>query len=295
MSKALARLIDNIHLEKIEINIFRGVTLDSARGRVFGGQVLAQSINAAQRTVASPLVMHSLHAYFLRPGDAETPIIYEVDRIRDGKSFTTRRVVAIQHGRPIFNVSMSFQLREQGLEHQARMPDVPPPEELVSDEIFYRDLHSDKRGHTDKRTTQFEWPIEFRQIQPLDMVAPVAVPPKAYVWFRAAGPIADDHTQHQELLAYATDHHILNTALRPHALGAFAAGMQMASLDHVIWYHRDFRIDDWLLFELESTSAGRGRAFTRGNIFDRDGQLVASAAQEGLMRYRPAGDATEDE
>jgi acyl-CoA thioesterase-2 len=289
MSKALARLIDNIHLEKIEINIFRGVTLDSARGRVFGGQVLAQSINAAQRTVASPLVMHSLHAYFLRPGDPDTPIIYQVDRIRDGRSFTTRSVVAIQHGRPIFNVSMSFQLREQGIEHQARMPDVPPPEELISDEVYYREVHSDLR------LAQFEWPIEFRQVQPLDLIAPVAVPPKAYVWFRAVGHIADDHTQHQELLAYATDHHILNTALRPHGLGAFATGMQMASLDHVIWFHRDFRIDDWLLFELESTNAGHGRAFTRGNIFDREGRLVASAAQEGLVRYRQPGEQSDDE
>lgn len=280
MSKALARLIDNIHLEKIEINIFRGVTLDSAHGRVFGGQVLAQSINAAQRTVASPLVMHSLHAYFLRPGDAEIPIIYEVDRIRDGRSFTTRRVVAIQHGRPIFNVSLSFQLREQGLEHQAKMPDVPPPEDLVSDEVFYREFQADKR------LSQFEWPIEFRQVLPLDLVAPVAAPPKAYVWFRAEGHLADDHTQHQELLAYASDSHILNTALRSHGVGAFTAGMQLASLDHMIWYHRDFRIDDWLLYELESTNAGHGRAFTRGNIFDRKGRLVASAAQEGLARYR---------
>jgi len=284
MSKALARLIDNIHLEKIEINIFRGVMLDSAHGRVFGGQVLAQSINAAQRTVASPLVMHSLHAYFLRPGDAETPIIYEVDRIRDGKSFTTRRVVAIQHGRPIFNVSMSFQLREQGLEHQAKMPDVPPPEELMSDEAFYREFQAEKR------LAQFEWPIEFRQVQPLDLVAPVAVPPKAYVWFRAGGHLADDHTQHQELLAYASDHHILATALRPHGFGPVAPGMQVASLDHTMWYHRDFRIDDWLLYELESTNAGHGRAFTRGNIFDRAGHLVASVAQEGLVRYRQPGD-----
>jgi len=289
MSKALARLIDNIHLEKIEINIFRGVTLDSARGRVFGGQVLAQSINAAQRTVASPLVMHSLHAYFLRPGDAETPIIYQVDRIRDGKSFTTRQVVAIQHGRPIFNASLSFQLREQGLEHQAKMPDVPAPEDLISDETFYREFQ------VDKRVSQFEWPIEFRQIQALDLVAPVAVPPKAYVWFRASGHLADDHTQHQELLAYASDNHILNTALRPHGVGAFSVGMQLASLDHAIWYHRDFRVDDWLLYELESTNTGHGRAFTRGNIFDRQGRLVASAAQEGLVRYRQPGEQSDDE
>lgn len=289
MSKALARLIDNIHLEKIEINIFRGVTLDSARGRVFGGQVLAQSINAAQRTVASPLVMHSLHAYFLRPGDPETPIIYEVDRIRDGKSFTTRRVVAIQHGRPIFNVSLSFQLREQGFEHQARMPDVPGPDDLSSDDVFLREVQ------VDKRAAQFEWPIEFRQVDRVDLVNPEVAPPKAHVWFRAAGHLADDHTQHQELLAYASDNHILSTALRPHGVGVFAPGMQMASLDHTIWYHRDFRIDDWLLCELESTNAGHGRAFTRGNIFDRQRVLVASIAQEGLVRYRQPGDQNDDE
>jgi acyl-CoA thioesterase-2 len=278
MSKALATLIDNIHLEKIEINLFRGVTLDSARGHVYGGQVLAQAINAAQRTVASPLVLHSLHAYFLRPGDADIPIIYEVDRMRDGRSYTTRRVVAIQHGRPIFNVSLSFQLVEEGFDHQISMPHVPGPEELKSDQQYYAETLGDKIN------AQYEWPVQFRQVSPVDSRDPKKASKTSYVWFKADGHLADDLTQHQELLAYASDNHVLLTALRPHSVTNWTPGMRVASLDHTIWFHRDFRIDDWLLYELTSTSASGGRGFTRGNIFDRSGRVVASTAQEGMVR-----------
>jgi acyl-CoA thioesterase-2 len=278
MSKALATLIDNIHLEKIEINLFRGVTLDSARGHVYGGQVLAQAINAAQRTVASPLVLHSLHAYFLRPGDADIPIIYEVDRMRDGRSYTTRRVVAIQHGRPIFNVSLSFQLEEEGFDHQISMPHVPGPEELKSDQQYYAETLGDKIN------AQYEWPVQFRQVSPVDSRDPKKASKTSYVWFKADGHLADDLTQHQELLAYASDNHVLLTALRPHSVTNWTPGMRVASLDHTIWFHRNFRIDDWLLYELTSTSASGGRGFTRGNIFDRAGRLVASTAQEGMVR-----------
>ena len=278
MSKALATLLDNIHLEKIEINIFRGVTLDSARGHVYGGQVLAQSMNAAQRTVSSALSLHSLHAYFLRPGDADIPIIYEVDRIRDGRSYTTRRVVAIQHGRPIFNVSLSYQLPEEGFEHQISMPDVPGPEQLLNDQVYYTETLGDKFN------PQYEWPIEYRQVSPVDARNPQPASKTHYVWFRAAGHIADDVTQHQEVLAYASDNHVLLTALRPHSVTHWTPGMRVASLDHAIWFHRDFRVDEWLLYELISTSASGGRGFTRGCIYDSKGRLVASTAQEGMIR-----------
>lgn len=279
MSKALSTLIDNIHLEKIEINLFRGETLDSARGHVYGGQVLSQAINAAQRTVASNLVLHSLHAYFLRAGDAETPIIYEVDRIRDGRSYTTRRVVAIQHGRAIFNLSLSFQKREDGFDHQISMPEVPGPDELISDKEYYAETLDSKAN------AQFAWPIEYRQVSPVDTRNPIKASKTHYVWFKSDGILADDLSQHQELLAYASDNHVLLTALRPHAVTNWTPGMRIASLDHTIWFHREFRIDDWLLYELTSTSASGGRGFTRGNIFDANGRLIASTAQEGMIRH----------
>jgi acyl-CoA thioesterase-2 len=278
MSKALSNLIDNIHLEKIEINIFRGVTLDSARGHVYGGQVLAQAINAAQRTVATPFVLHSLHAYFLRPGDADIPIVYEVDRIRDGRSFVTRRVVAIQHGRAIFNVSVSYQLREDGLDHQISMPAVEGPEKLLNDRVYYKEVLGNQFN------AQFEWPIEYRQVAPIDPRKPSKTADTHYVWFKTDGKIADDLTQHQELLAYASDNHLLVSALRHHGLTNWSKDIKVASLDHVTWFHREFRIDDWLLYEIHSPSAAGGRAFTRGNIYSRDGYLVASTAQEGLVR-----------
>ncbi len=279
MSKALANLIDNIHLEKIEINIFRGVTLDSARGHVYAGQVLAQAINAAQRTVASPFILHSLHAYFLRPGDADVPIVYEVDRIRDGRSFTTRRVVAIQHGRAIFNVSLSYQQAEQGLDHQGAMPNVPGPDGLLSDKVYYQEVLGDSVN------SRLEWPIEYRQVEPVDPLKPQKAANKNYVWFKAGGHIADDLTQHQEILAYASDNHLLVTALRHHGLTNWTKGMQVASLDHAIWFHREFRVDDWLLYELNSPSGSGGRGLARGHIFNLDGQLVASTVQEGLIRF----------
>ncbi len=279
MSKALANLIDNINLEKIEINIFRGVTLDSARGHVYGGQVLAQAMNAAQRTVATPFVLHSLHAYFLRPGDAEIPIVYEVDRIRDGRSFATRRVIAIQRGRAIFNVSLSFQLVEEGLEHQDSMPQVPGPEDLISDRVYYAEVLGQKVN------PQFEWPIEYRQVDPVDPRKPEKANSTTHVWFKCDGKIADDQTQHQELLAYASDNHLLLTALRQHNLTNWSEGMRVASLDHAIWFHREFRIDDWLLYELHSPSAANGRGLAQGRIFNRHGIIVASTVQEGLLRY----------
>ena len=277
MGRALSELIDNIELEKIDINIFRGKTVDVARGCVYGGQVLAQSINAASRTVAKPFVLHSAHAYFLREGDVDFPVIYEVDRIRDGKTFTTRRVVAIQHGRAIFNVSLSYQLEEEAfIEHQASMPQVPKPEKLLNDELFYGEMMG--------VAIQNAWPIEYRQIEPMHTHNPEKKSAKTCMWFKSTGELADDYALHQELLAYASDHLLLKTALRPHGINAWSEQVKMASLDHAIWFHQPFRIDEWLLYEMESTVAAGGRAFSRGSVFNQQGMLVASTAQEGVIR-----------
>lgn len=277
MSKALSDLIDNIELEKIDINIFRGKTIDEARGGVYGGQVLAQSIHAANRTVSKPYILHSAHAYFLREGDVDLPIVYEVDRIRDGKTFTTRRVVAIQHGRAIFNVSLSYQIADEAfISHQQAAPEVVGPEKLVSDEVFYSEMMG--------ITIHNAWPIEYRQVEPINTKQPNQKEAKTYVWFKSSGELADDHALHQELLAYASDHLLLKTALRPHSVNPWSEHIKMASLDHTIWYHQAFRIDQWLLYEMESTIASGSRAFTRGAVFNQQGQLVATTTQEGVIR-----------
>ncbi len=277
MGRALSQLIDNIDLEKIEINIFRGETLDAAKGRVYGGQVLAQAINAAGRTVATPLVLHSLHAYFLREGSDDIPIVYEVDRIRDGRTFTTRRVVAIQHGRAIFNLSLSYQLPEDGaIEHGSQMPEVATPDTLINDEILYKEMLGD--------SPQQAWPIEYRQVDPINPNSPEVKPANTSVWFRSNGDLADDEALHQELLAYASDHLLLHTAVRPHGKNCYTGDVKFASLDHSIWFHRPFRIDEWLLYEMESTVAHGSRAYCRGRVFNQQGELVASVAQEGLIR-----------
>lgn len=277
MGKALSELIEDINLEKIEINIFRGKSLDAARLQVYGGQVLAQAMNAAARTVASPFILHSMHAYFLREGLDDTPIVYEVDRIRDGKTFTTRRVIAIQHGRAIFNISLSYQLHEAALiEHTALFPDIEGPEKLVSDEVFYEQALGEP--------LQKAWPIEYRQVDPIVPNSIDKKSPVSYVWFKAQGELADDLTLHQQLLAYASDHLLLMTALRPHGLDAWNKQVKLASLDHSIWLHQAFRVDEWLLYEMESTVAANARAYCRGRIFNRAGLLVASTVQEGLIR-----------
>jgi acyl-CoA thioesterase-2 len=277
MGRALSQLIEDIDLEKIEINIFRGKTVDSARQQVYGGQVLAQSMNAASRTVASPLILHSLHAYFLREGNEDIPIVYEIDRIRDGKTFTTRRVVAIQHGRAIFNISLSYQIAElASISHDSMMPDVEGPEKLMSDELIYEALQGNG--------LQKSWPIEYRQVDPVDHNKPEVKSPISHVWFKTNGDLIDDYALHQELLAYASDHLFLHTSLRPHAKDGWSDDIKMATLDHSIWFHQPFRIDDWLLYEMESSVAYGGRAFCRGRVFSRDGRLIASTTQEGVVR-----------
>lgn len=279
MSKALADLIENHILERLDLNLFRGRSPAYAGDRVYGGQVLAQAINAAQHTVGMRYQLHSLHSYFLRPGDPTQGIIYEVDRIRDGRTFTTRRVVARQNGAAIFNTSLSYQMEEEGLEHQAEMPDVPPPSELISDAVRYADI-------VDQRSEPYTWPIEFRQVDPVAVKRPKKTSSYNCVWFKADGQLADDLVQHQELLAYASDNPILVTALRPHGVSQWSRDILMATIDHGIWFHRPFRIDEWLLFELDSTSASNGRGYTQGKIFDQAGRLVASVVQEGLLRHK---------
>lgn len=279
MGRALSVLIDNLDVEKIEMNIFRGQPLDKARDNVYGGQILSQAINAASRTVARPLVLHSQHANFLREGDPEAPVIFEVDRIRDGRTFTTRRVVAIQHGRAIFNVSLSYHVPEEhAVFHAKDMPDVEGPEKLLSDEVRYSELG--------ESAVVKAWPFEYRQLDPINPAKPEKKPAKSYAWFKSNGELADDQALHQELLAYATDYLLLQTILRPHGLFLWSDHIQLASLDYSVWMHRPFRVDEWLLYEMESTIAFGARGFCRGSVYTQQGDLIASTSQEGLIRIR---------
>jgi acyl-CoA thioesterase II len=275
-------LVALLDLEAIEVNIFRGLSPQHRSQRVFGGQVLGQALMAAQRTIAERSC-HSLHAYFLQPGDPKVPILYEVDRSRDGKSFSSRRVVAIQHGRQIFHMSASFQAAETGLEHQMEAPAVPPPEALENDEEFQR-LAADRLPpeYRDKHKR----PFELRYVEGADMIHSEKRPPRRALWVRAMGVLPDDPALHQRLLAYASDMTLLDTSLLPHGIGWFDENIQMASIDHAMWFHRPFRADSWLLYAEDSPSASGARGFSRGLVFARDGALVASVAQEGLVRVR---------
>ncbi len=278
MGDALDQLVNLLDLEAIEVNIFRGLSPDEDRQRVFGGQVAAQALMAAGRTVDAG-APHSLHSYFLRPGDPSVPILYEVDRIRDGRSFTTRRVVAIQHGRAIFNLSASFHIDEPGLEHQVAMPDAPPPESLPSlaERLApYRDVLSDwfRRPH----------PIEQRHIGDLPFIHGGGREPLQRLWIRADGELPDDRLLHACVAAYASDMSLFDTMLAPHDVRWDDPDFMGASLDHCMWFHRPFRIDEWLLYDMDSPNAAGARGLARGFLFARDGTLVVSMAQEGLMR-----------
>jgi len=283
MSDVLSELVDLLALERIEENLFRGPSQDLGWGRVFGGQVLGQALSAAAQTVPPDRVVHSLHAYFLRPGAVDRPVVYDVDRIRDGRSFTTRRVVAIQNGRPIFNLSASFQAEEEGFEHQSTMPDVPPPESLRTEQELARKFY-DRIPPLMRERIFGERPIESRPVDPLDPFAPPPHPPTRRTWYKANGPLPDDPAVHRYLLAYASDFGLLTTALRPHGASWVDRRLQVASLDHAMWFHRPVRFDDWLLHVMESPSAAGARGMVRGQWFTRDGVLVASTAQEGLIR-----------
>lgn len=274
-----------LDLEPLEVNIYRGQNRDIGTGRVFGGQVFAQALVAARRTVEGAREAHSVHGYFILPGDLKAPIVYFVDRLRDGSSFTTRRVTAIQHGQAIFNLSASFQVGEDGIEHQQPMPSVPPAEPLTSELELIRDMASRIPELLRPVLTQ-DRPIDFRPVDPVDPFDPTPRPPVRHVWFRSLGALPDDPMLHQAVLAYASDHGLLGTALLPHGLSFRSPGMQLASLDHSLWMHRPFRVDEWLLYSMDSPITAGARGFVRGSIYTQDGSLVASVAQEGLMRLR---------
>jgi acyl-CoA thioesterase-2 len=286
MSHAVDQLLAILDLERIEENIFRGRSPQVGWQRVFGGLVVAQALVAAARTVeARP--PHSLHGYFLLPGDPAVPIVYEVDRIRDGKSFTTRRCNAIQHGRAIFSLSASFQIEEPGLEHAVSMPKVPLPESLPSEAEMLRRF-GESMPDAIRRWFARERPIELRPVDLARYVTHEAGALEQYVWLRAAGPLPDDPAIHRAVLAYLSDMTLLDAALGAHGHSVFDTGLQVASLDHALWFHRPFRADEWLLYAQDSPNSCGARGFARGLIFSHDGRLVASVAQEGLMRPKPA-------
>ena len=284
MQETLQDFIDLLNLEPIEDNLFRGYSPNEHWQRVFGGQVIGQALMAAERTVHGR-VCHSLHAYFLRPGDPKRPIIYEVDRSRDGRSFTSRRVVALQHGKQIFNMAASFQVKEKGLTHQIKCPKVPPPEDL-EDDYERRKKASAHLPREVKKHFLRKRPIEMRSIRPTNFINPEKSPPYQQVWFRVSEkfPAKTGQALHQCALAYMSDMTLLDTCTNPHGVNWLKDNVQMASLDHAMWFHRPFRVDDWLLYDQASPSASGARGFNTAHIFNRKGILVASVTQEGLMR-----------
>ena len=284
MASAVDDLLAILDLEPLEVNLFRGRSPQSGWQRVFGGQVIGQALVAACRTVDGR-PPHSMHAYFMLPGDPKVPIIYDVDRIRDGKSFTTRRVVAIQHGQAIFTMAVSFHRDEEGMTHQAKMPDVPKPEDLPS-EANVRDSVLPMMPDPVRRYYERERPIELRPVEFGRYLGKKHEDGKFHLWIRTTAKLPDDPAIHQCVLAYASDLTLLDTALVPHGRTLFEKEFMAASLDHALWFHRPFRADDWLLYAQDSPNLGGGRGFSRGLIFSRDGTLVASVAQEGLIRMR---------
>jgi acyl-CoA thioesterase II len=284
-SGAIDSLLSILDLERLEDNLFRGRSPQQSWQRVFGGQVLGQALVAAVRTVDGERVAHSLHGYFLLGGDPKVPIIYSVERARDGGSFSTRRVTAIQHGRPMFVMSASFHKAEPGFDHQGGMPKVPAPEELPSEQ----ELKARMIAHLPQSMRSYwerERPIEMRPVDVSRYFSREPRAPEQYVWMRASGPLPDDFPLHQCVLAYASDFSLLDTALIAHGKLMFDKDVQMASLDHALWLHRPFRADAWLLYAQDSPSSHGARGFCRGRVFTRDGTLVASVAQEGLIRQR---------
>jgi len=286
MSTAVENLLDILDLEPLEHNLFRGRSPKVGWQRVFGGQVIGQALVAASRTVQDDRFVHSLHGYFMRPGDPAVPIIYEVDRIREGKSFLTRRVVAIQHGQAIFSMSASFQRHEEGLEHQAVMPHVPDPDQLMSEDQL-KEMVLASAPEPVRNYWSRERPIELRPVSLKHYVSREPLEPAQHVWFRATGPVPDEPAIQKCVLAYASDMTLLDTSLFAHGRSIFDRDLQVASLDHAMWFHRPARMDEWLLYTQDSPNASGSRGFNRGSIFTRDGHLVASTTQEGLIRLRP--------
>jgi acyl-CoA thioesterase-2 len=285
MNQLLEDLVKVLTLERLELNLFRGESRDIGSPQVFGGQVLGQALSAASATVENRTA-HSLHAYFLRRGDFNAPIVYEVDRARDGKHFSTRRIVAIQHGEQIFNMSASFQSAESGLDHQSEMPDVPRPETLPDLEEFCRDCLSGAPASL-KRMLERKRPFEFRPVDPQIYLSRERLPARKNIWFRAVSALPDDESLHRCLLAYVSDFNLLDTALMPHVMSVVSPNLAIASLDHAMWFHRSVRVDDWLLYSIDSPSASGARGFSRGEVYSLDGTLVASTSQEGMLRLIP--------
>ena len=290
MHPVLNDLITLLQLERIEDNIFRGDSRDIGSPQVFGGQVLGQALSAAQHTLVGR-VAHSLHAYFLRRGDMNAPNIYEVDRARDGGSFSNRRVVAIQHGRPIFNLAASFQRPEEGLAHQSEMPDVPGPDGLKDLTEFAAQLPDNLPAKMRRYLTENS-PFDVRPVQAINVGNPQKLPPAKQVWMKTVDKLPDDQALHQNLLAYVSDYELLGVSTLPHSLPFGLGNVVMASLDHALWFHRKVDMDRWLLYSIDSPNASGARGFSRGQIFTQDGTLVASTAQEGLIRVVEPGRST---
>ena len=285
MSQVLNDLSALLKLEEIEQGIYRGESQDLGFRALFGGQVMGQALSAAQETVSINHHIHSFHSYFLRPGDASKPVVYQVENIRDGRSFNTRRVNAIQNGKAIFYMTASFQKQEVGFDHQDTMPDVPQPEELTSyaDFIFQ---HQDDIPESIRGKYLAEKPIEMRSVQQYNWLNPEKRAPKCQMWIKSNGILPDDIRVHTYLLAYTSDSYFLPTALFPHGVSYWQPNFQLATIDHSMWFHRPFRLDEWLLYCIDSPSATGGRGLVKGQIFNREGLLVASTMQEGVMRQR---------
>jgi len=283
MNSTVSELIELLSLERLEDNLFRGQSRDIGTRYVFGGQVVGQALSAAQATMPQPRPAHSLHAYFLRAGDVEHPIVYHVDRTRDGGSFSVRRVTAIQHGKVIFFCAASFQVEEGGAEHQPPMPQVPDPDDIRPPDPLPAHVLATLPSKV-RRWLDRAGPFEFRPVHPRNDLEPARQPPFNHVWFRLSERVGDGPELHRALLAYASDFHLLGTATFPHGISYYQPNVQMASLDHALWFHRPFRADEWLLYSIDSPTAQGSRGLARGQIFSRQGLLVASTAQEGMIR-----------
>ncbi len=284
---SVARLLTLLDVERFEDDLFRGQSTNAGWQRVYGGQVVAQALMAASNTVDPSRLCHSLHSYFIRPGDPKHPIVYRVERDRDGQSFTTRRVVAIQHGRPIFNMAASFQVQEPGLTHSFPMPEAPAPETLQSD-AEWAQIHADSAPEPFRTLWKTrERPIEFRAVDKMDPFNPVAHPPRTQHWCRAAATVDITPPVARALFAYASDMTMLDTALLPHAIAWSNPQLQVASLDHAIWFNATPNMNDWLLFDQDAPVSGGGRGLNRALVYTRAGEQIATVMQEGLMRYRP--------
>jgi acyl-CoA thioesterase-2 len=285
MSQVLGDLLSLLDLETLEEGLYRGDSQDLGFKAVFGGQVMGQALSAAKETIVEERLVHSLHSYFLRPGDAAKPIVYDVENIRDGKSFSTRRVKAIQNGKPIFYMTVSFHNEEPGVTHQASMPNVPGPENLRSSLEFYRE-NANLIPEKIRDKVLCDKPIEMRPVNFQSPFKPEVTLANRYVWFKANGEMPNDPRIHKYLLAYASDFEFLPTALQPHGLSFMQPNMQVATIDHAMWFHREFRMDEWILYAIDSPSASGGRGLVRGQFFNQDGVLIASTMQEGLIRQR---------